>query len=154
MNIHGEIIIDAPREAVFDRLRDAKFFASCVEGVHDLQALDDDHYSAIFETKVAYMRFKFNVTVEVTNAERPDRIEARISGRPLGIVGQLIATSTTTLVDVGSETRVQYSIDAALTGKLGSIGQPVLKAKAREMEQQFTQNIRAAFQDSLGGTGR
>jgi carbon monoxide dehydrogenase subunit G len=154
MNIHGEIIIDAPREAVFDRLRDAKFFASCVEGVHDLQAVDDDHYSAIFETKVAYMRFKFNVTVEVTNAERPDRIEARISGRPLGIVGQLIATSTTTLVDVGSETRVQYSIDAALTGKLGSIGQPVLKAKAREMEQQFTQNIRAAFQDSLGGAGR
>ena len=154
MNIHGEIVIEAPREVVFDKLRDAKFFASCVEGVHDLRAVDDDHYSAIFETKVAYMRFKFDVTVEVTNAERPDRIEARISGRPLGIVGQLIATSTTTLVDVGNETMVQYSIDAALTGKLGSIGQPVLKAKAREMEQQFTQNIRAAFQDSLGGAGR
>jgi hypothetical protein len=36
-------------------------------------------------------------------------------------------------------------VDAALTGKLGSLGQPVLRAKAKEMERQFAERIRAAF---------
>jgi hypothetical protein len=32
-----------------------------------------------------------------------------------------------------------------LTGKLGSLGQPVLRSKAKEMERIFTERIRAAF---------
>ena len=42
-------------------------------------------------------------------------------------------------------TKVSYEIDAALTGKLGSLGQPVLRAKAKEMERQFAARLRAAF---------
>jgi len=32
-----------------------------------------------------------------------------------------------------------------LAGRLGSLGQPVLKAKARDMELQFVERLRAAF---------
>jgi hypothetical protein len=40
---------------------------------------------------------------------------------------------------------VSYEVDAALTGKLGSLGQPVLRAKAKEMERQFALRLRTAF---------
>jgi hypothetical protein len=40
---------------------------------------------------------------------------------------------------------VSYEIEAALTGKLGSLGQPALRAKAKEMERLFAERIRAAF---------
>jgi ATP-dependent protease HslVU (ClpYQ) peptidase subunit len=40
---------------------------------------------------------------------------------------------------------VQYEIEAALTGKLGSLGQPVVRSKAREMERLFAENLRTAF---------
>ena len=40
---------------------------------------------------------------------------------------------------------MSYEIDAALTGKLGSLGQPVLRVKAKEMEKQFAERLRAAF---------
>ena len=43
---------------------------------------------------------------------------------------------------------MSYEVDAALTGKLGSLGQPVLRAKAREMERVFAERMRAAFADS------
>ena len=43
MNISGEITVAAPRAAVFDKLKDAPFFASCVDGVKDLQAIDATH---------------------------------------------------------------------------------------------------------------
>jgi carbon monoxide dehydrogenase subunit G len=145
MKFTGEITIGAPREAVFAKVRDARFFASCVEGVHDLNEIDADHYTAVLETKVAYLKFKFNVAVEVLRADPPAEIEAKIEGTPSGIVGRLTARSLTRLLEDTGGTKVTYEVEAALTGKLGSLGQPVLRAKAKEMERQFAQRMRAAF---------
>ena len=52
MNISGESTVPAPRAAVFDKLKDAPFFASCLEGVKDLKEIDATHYDAVLETKV------------------------------------------------------------------------------------------------------
>jgi carbon monoxide dehydrogenase subunit G len=149
--ISGEITVAAPREAVFKALSDAPFFASCIEGVSDLKETDATHYTAVLETRVAYLRFKFKADVEITKLSPPEKIEAKVEGTPLGIVGRLAATATTLLVESGDKTIIQYSIDATLTGKLGSMGQPVLKSKAKEMEKHFTARLFAAF--AGGGPG-
>ncbi len=145
MNISGEITVPAPRAAVFDKLKDAPFFASCIEGVKDLKEIDATHYDAVLETKVAYMKFSFKVSVEITKLSPPDTIEAKVEGTPIGVVGRLTATSRTHLTESGGQTVVSYSIDSTLAGKLGSIGQPVLKSKAKDMEKKFTERLRAAF---------
>ena len=69
MKFTGELSVKAPRSAVYEKLRDARFFASCVDGVRDLAEIGPDRYSAVFETKVAYMKFSFKVTVELTRAD-------------------------------------------------------------------------------------
>ena len=145
MKFTGDILIEAPRDAVYAKVRDARFFASCIEGVQELNEIDPDHYTAVLETKVAYLKFKFNVAVEVVRADPPSEIEAKVEGTPLGIVGRLTATAVTRLAEEGKETKVSYEIEAALTGKLGSLGQPVLRAKAKEMEKKFAERMRAAF---------
>jgi uncharacterized protein len=145
MKFVGQVRVKAPRAAVFEALRDARFFASCVEGVRDLTEIGSDRYDAMLETKVAYMSFKFKVTVELTRAEPPRAIEAKVEGAPLGMVGRLTATSVTTLSEAGEETVIDYAVDASLTGKLGSLGQPVLRSKAKEMERQFAARLHAAF---------
>jgi uncharacterized protein len=145
MKFTGDFLVEAPREAVYAKVRDARFFASCVEGVQELNEIDPDHYTAVLETKVAYLKFKFNVAVEVVRADPPREIEAKVEGTPLGIVGRLTASSVTRLADEGGGTKVSYEIEAALTGKLGSLGQPVLRAKAKEMERKFAERMRAAF---------
>ena len=107
----------------------------------DLNETAPDTYAAVFETKVAYMKFRFKVTVAVVRAEEPREIEAKVEGTPLGIVGRLTATSLTRLTEAGDETKIDYEVDAALTGKLGSLGQPVLRSKAKEMERQFAARL-------------
>ncbi|MGF7159362.1 hypothetical protein FHS85_000981 [Rhodoligotrophos appendicifer] len=148
MNFSGEITVRATREAVYDALKDAQFFASCVEGVRDLQEVDPTHYTAVMETRVAYIRFKFDVAVEVTRMEPHEVIEAKVEGVPSGIVGRLTGASKAHLEQRGEDTAIAYSIDVSLAGKLGALGQPVLKSKAREMERNFTAKLRAAFEQS------
>jgi uncharacterized protein len=145
MQFSGELTVKAPRDKVYEAVRDARFFASCVEGVNDLQETAPDTYAALFETKVAYMKFRFKVTVQVVRAEAPRQIDAKVEGTPLGIVGRLTATSQTTLSETPDGTKIEYAVDAALTGKLGSLGQPVLRAKAKEMERHFAARLAAAF---------
>lgn len=152
MKFSGELTVTAPRAEVYKALRDARVFASCVEGVRDLEETAPDQYAAVFETRVAYMKFRFKVTVEVTRAEAPREIEAKVEGTPLGIVGRLTATSLTRLgdEDVGGSlgTKISYDVEAALTGKLGALGQPVLRAKAKEMERQFAARLAEKFAGS------
>jgi carbon monoxide dehydrogenase subunit G len=145
MKFDGQLAVQAPREVVFDKLKDARFFASCVEGVRDLQEISPAQYSAVFETRIAYIKFKFQVTVELTQADRPAAIAAKIEGKPHGIVGRLAATSAARFEEANGETVIHYAIEANLTGRLGSIGQPVLKSKAKEMEKKFVENLRAGF---------
>jgi uncharacterized protein len=154
MKFTGEIVIDAAREQVFAKVRDARFFASCVEGVQQLNEIDADHYTAMLQTDVAYLRFKFKVAVTVVRVEPPHEIEAKIEGAPLGIVGRFTASSVTRLAEQNGGTAVSYEIDATLTGKLGSLGQPVMRAKAKEMERQFAERLRAAFAGATSEPGR
>ena len=84
---------------------------------------------------MAYMKFSFKATVELTRIDPPNEIEATVEGMPFGMIGRLTATSVTRLNQIGDETQIIYEIDANLTGKLGSIGQPVLRSKAKEMDK-------------------
>ena len=86
-----------------------------------------------------------NFADTVASLQPPEVIEARVEGRPLGIVGRLTAVTRTWLTQEGAETKITYAVDANLAGKLGSIGQPVLKSKAKDMERKFAERLRAAF---------
>lgn len=148
MKIDGELTVRAPQAAVYDAVQDPRFFASCIDGVQDLTEIDPTHFDAVFETKVAYMKFRFKVSVEVVRKEAPSLMEARIEGTPLGVVGRVTATALTRLSQAGDDTKIEYEIEANITGKLGSLGQPVMKSKAKELEKQFATRLRAKFEQT------
>jgi len=144
MNVSGEFTIAAPRAGVFETIRDPKSFISLVDGIRDLKEIDPTHYEAVFETKIAYLNFRFKGAVEVVRLDI-DEIAAKIEGTPLGVVGRLTAMTKTTLTEAGNETKIAYSVDATLAGKLGSMGQPVMRSKAKDLEKQFVSRLRERF---------
>lgn len=145
MEFTGEIDIPAPREVVFQKLRDARFFASCIEGVSDLEELDEMHYKAVLATRIAYIKFKFALELELIEVSFPTTVVAKSEGKPMGMIGRLTSTARLDLVDKGDACTLKYMIEMALTGKMGSLGQPVMRSKAKEMEKSFAANIRAEF---------
>ena len=146
MLIDGKIEVPANINDVFNRLNDVHFFASCIDGVSDLVELSPNKYSATLETKIAYIRIKFQILVEISESQSPNKIVAKSEGTPMGMVGRLISTSTANLSEINGHTQIDYVIDVSLTGKLGSLGQPVIKSKAKELERQFAKNLNLAFQ--------
>lgn len=147
MKLDGRFRIPAPRDAVFARLNDPQFFASCLEGVNDLHEIDENNYTALLETRIAYINFKFDVSVSIRERIAPERVVVHLEGTPKGMVGRLTSTAVAVLADAegGRETDILYEMEVALTGKLGSLGQPVMKSKAKDMERGFVRRASAAF---------
>lgn len=149
MKFAGEFTVRALRQSVFDRLNDPAFFASCVEGVTDLELIDNENYSATLQTRIAYIKFEFAISVTLLERDVPLRVVAQIRGVPKGVVGRLTALAVAEMDDVNDETVVRYQLEVALAGKLGSIGQPILKSKARQMEHDFIANLNATFPSEI-----
>jgi len=149
MKFTGQLTVQAPRAEVYKAVRDARFFAACVDGVSELTETAPDVYAAVFETKVAYMKFRFKSRVEVVRADQPSEIEAKGRRHSARHCRRLTATALTRLSDAetdgGIGTRIDYEVEAALTGKLGSLGQPVLRSKAKEMERPICRAARRGF---------
>jgi carbon monoxide dehydrogenase subunit G len=99
------------------------------------------------------MTVRFNVTIEILNVDPPEAIEAQISGDAVGVVGHVAATASVRLTDEGDErTRLSYSVEIALTGKLGGIGQPIFQATSVRLAHEFGDNLKKAIEGQRTGT--
>jgi len=148
----GEIIVDVDRETAFNFVEIPEQLARCIPGCSDLREVAPGRFTAVLSSEVSFMKLNFQVVVEVVKIDPPHTIEARIIGRPLGISGQLVGKAELELADVGQgRTIIRHCSDIGLTGKLGSLGQPVFRAKSTEMSTKFAENLKAALEQ---GTGR
>lgn len=150
MKLSGDFTVPAPGDVVFQRINDPVFFASCIDGVSNLTEISPNEYSATLETKIAFIKFRFEIEVKIVEVVEPSKIVAEAVGVPKGVVGRLTSVATAHLEDAADETRITYEIDLGLTGKLGSLGQPVMRSKAKEMERSFIANMNASFAQEEG----
>ncbi|WP_288940840.1 SRPBCC domain-containing protein [uncultured Roseovarius sp.] len=148
MKFTGEFTVPAGREVVFARLQDHALLAECVDGVQEVEPLDERNYKVKLQTRLAYIRIGFTLDVSITEIEAPAFMKITATGKPLGMVGRLSGDATLTLTELEAEgqTLVSYVLDLAVAGKLGSIGQPVFKSKAKEMESSFVEKFNASLE--------
>ena len=143
----GEVTVDVDRAAAFEFARNAQQTAQCIPGCHDLQEISPNRYAAVLTSEVAFMTLSFKVVVEVVKIDPPHAIEATATGDAIKLSGRLVAKASLQFVEAGqNRTLIRYSADVGLTGKLGSLGQPVLKAKSAEFARQFGANLKAAIE--------
>jgi hypothetical protein len=145
----GEFTVAVPQERAFAFISDPFTIAKCIPGCSDLREIAPGKYGAKLTNRVGPISITFDVTVELTKVEPPSAIDAVVSGNAAG--GRLTATATVRLetVDAGT-TKVTYTVDLTLTGKLGGIGQPVFRAKSEELSKKFGANVRAALESAEG----
>jgi uncharacterized protein len=149
----GEILVDVPRTEAFAFVQDAQRLAACIPGCRDLRELGPGRYAAMLTGRVAFMTVRFNVTIEILNVYPPEAIEARIRGDAVGLVGHVAATAAVRLAAESDErTRLGYSTEIALTGKLGGIGQTVFQATSVRLAREFGDNLKTAIEAQRTGT--
>lgn len=157
MKLDQVVTIAASPDVVWDLLMDIPRVAACVPGAGAVEAVGPDRWQGIVQVKVGPIALALAGRLVVTQRDAETRIAAmRVDGADPRIGGAVTANMTMTLVAEAEDppvTRLQITTDAQIMGRLGDLGQPIIKRKADDLMRDFARNVAAALATPPGSTG-
>ncbi len=150
MDMTGESRIPAPRQRVWEALNDPAVLQQCIPGCEELQKLSDTELTAKVTAKVGPVKARFGGKVTLSDLDPPNgyKITGEGSG---GAAGFAKGGATVRLTDDGDATRLSYTVEAHVGGKLAQIGSRLIDATARKMADDFFRRFSAAVGGAEAG---
>jgi carbon monoxide dehydrogenase subunit G len=144
MELTGEQTIPAPREQVWTALNDPEILKRCIPGCQDIQKVSDTELTAKVGLAVGPVKATFNGRVTLSDLDPPNGYKISGEGQG-GVAGFGRGSAVVRLADDPAGTRLSYSADAAVGGKLAQIGSRLVEATARKLADEFFTRFAAEF---------
>ncbi len=144
MLISSNFIIDAQPSHVFDTLLDPKVLIKCIQGCQELERLDETHYRGRITNEVAHVKFNARFVAEITELKHPSYIQAVLNGEDRHLGSSIKVTIALTLEQTEAGTAVGYQMEIALWGKLGRLGESIVRRRSLEFERDFIAELSRA----------
>jgi carbon monoxide dehydrogenase subunit G len=136
MELSGDILIGAPRQQVWAGLNDPDILTRCIPGCEGMEATSPTERTARVAVKVGPVRARFVGHIRMEDI-RPDQgCVLRFQGSG-GAAGMAKGHSRVELADEAGGTRLRYTAQASIGGKLGQVGGRMIDAAAKQMADQF-----------------
>jgi len=136
MDMSGEYVIAAPRQAVWEALNDPEILKQCIPGCESVDKTSDTSFEAKVTAKVGPVRAKFSGKVNMSDIDPPNGYT--ISGEGTGgAAGFAKGGAKVALSDDPEGTKLEYSVDATVGGKLAQIGSRLIDSTAKKMANDF-----------------
>lgn len=152
MELAGEQLIHAPKQQVWDALNDPDMLLKCIPGCEELTNTNENEMQARLMAKVGPVRARFTGKVNITDQTPPDNYTLHFEGSG-GAAGIASGQSVVTLHEEGTSTRLHYTVQASVGGKLGQVGGRLIDASAKKMAAEFfrsfNENITSPDTDSI-----
>jgi len=142
--------VNAAADAVWDFLLDPTRLAACIPGCESLQVEDATTYRVRLTVKVGFLSTRQDLRMEIVEAEPPRRLVSEGRGEDSRLGSRVEVRTSLELSPAGDgATAVAYASDVTVLGRLGSIGDAVMKVKARELAGVFAQNVKTALEGGV-----
>ena len=143
MKFESTITVPAQREAVWDVLMDLSRVGRSFPGVEDLEALDDGSYRGTMKVRVGPVSLRIAGTIQILERDRDQwSASMRVEGGDRRVGGGVRGTLDLSLNEVSAnQTEVAMSSEVTFIGKLGELGQTVIRRKADSVIQDFASNL-------------
>jgi carbon monoxide dehydrogenase subunit G len=151
MLISGKFTLEAPIQQVWDMLLKPEIVASCMPGCEELKAIDEKNFMATVKQKVGPISaiFRFTTTLEETNP--PTYAKSVGKGEELNKAGTITHETTINLKEtLPGEVEVSYESKVRIVGRLATFGDRIMRAKAKEVEEEFTKALKKKLLEQKG----
>jgi 2-furoyl-CoA dehydrogenase large subunit len=132
----GESVVDAPAQQVWNMLLDPATLQAVIPGCHNVQKISDTHFRADVTLGIGPVKGRYRADVELSDLDPPNAVT--LGGTAEGALGFGSGEGRITLrpLDNGG-TAIRYVYEAAIGGKVASIGGRLLDGAARVIIGQF-----------------
>ena len=141
-----EFTVEAAPETVWDFLLDPQRVAPCLPGCESVEIESATTYKVRLTVKVGFLSTTQNLKVELVESDRPRHLVSVARGEDRKLASQVEVRNTLDLTPASpGATLVRYRSDVRVLGRLGSVGDAVMKVKAKQVAADFAANVRAAI---------
>jgi uncharacterized protein len=145
INFGGDFTVPRRPDEVYTFLTDPNRFAPLLPDFQSLKVQDDKNFNVRVNVGVSYIRGTADVKLELVEAQRPQRAQYKGRGSMAG--GNVDLTAGFDLEDASGGTRVRWSGNAQIFGRLTSMAGGLLEPLARKNVQKLIDGL----QKALGG---
>jgi 2-furoyl-CoA dehydrogenase large subunit len=131
----GSAQVAAPPETVWAMLLDPATLQAVIPGCHGVEKLSDTHFRADVTIGIGPVKGRYRAEVMLSNLDAPRAVT--LGGVAEGTLGFGNGEGRITLTPEDAGTVVHYEYDAAIGGKVASIGGRLLDGAARVIIGQF-----------------
>ena len=150
MLMEGRFILKAPIQKVWDTLLEPETLLSCIPGAEKIERIDERTYDCVIKQKVGPISVTFKFKSVITKSEPPRHIEVEGEGEDIGKAGHFMQKSVVDLREISEkEVEVAYKTDAMIVGKLAMFGDRIMRAKAKKVEEEFTQALQEKLKNAV-----
>jgi len=143
MIIEGSFTVDAPIDKLFDFMLKPESIMTCIPGTESVRIIDEKSYECIVKQKVGIITAKLKFVNRMTKVEKPTHLEIQGEGEDVTKLGHFKNKTTVDLKEVSPGTvEVKYASDVSIVGKLAMFGDRIMRAKAKDVEKDFTKNLK------------
>ena len=146
MELTGDIVIAAARARVWAALNDPEVLAACIPGCEAVEVVGPLEKTARVMIKVGPVRARFAGRIVLADVIEAERCSMSFEGSG-GAAGMARGQSEVQLSDEsapdGLHTRLRYTVQASVAGRLGQVGGRMIDAAAKQMADQFFGAFRA-----------
>ena len=119
----------------------------CVPGCEKVEVIDDKTYRVTVKVKIAFISVTFNMDVQITEMNPPSHLETLATKQEKSLTSNIKAKNVLDLTNLSeSETEVSYRSEVSLFGKLGTMGQSVVKGKAKQLGKEFAEAVKSRLE--------
>lgn len=145
MELTGDILINASRSKVWAALNDPEVLTRSIPGCEGVEVTSPTERDVRLAVKVGPVRAKFVGKIRMEDIRPDEGCTLHFQGSG-GAAGMASGKSTVSLADEAEGTRLCYTAEAAVAGKLGQVGGRMIDSAAKQMADQFF----TAFNQQLG----
>ena len=138
--------VEAAPERVWDFLLDPVRLGGCVPGCAGIEVESERTYRMRLVVKVGFLSTTQDMRMTITELTPPRRLAAVGHGEDSKLGSQVDVRSTLDLEPAGTGTEVRYRSEVKVLGRLGSVGDAVMRVKAGQLAGEFAARVRAAME--------
>jgi carbon monoxide dehydrogenase subunit G len=142
MILDGKIDLDVPVQKAWDFLIDITKFSTCLPGIDEVKQVDDKTFDGIISATVGPISGKFNFRSTIVESNPPEQMVVRTEGTDSVTKSAVNADMTVDLRRISdTKSQMDYKADVKIKGRLGILGDMVLRATATLILQEFTKRL-------------
>ncbi|MGE4062353.1 MAG: CoxG family protein [Rhodospirillaceae bacterium] len=136
MDMTGDYLIPASRDAVWTALNDLSVLKEAIPGCDSIEWISDHEIDAVVTAKIGPVKASFKGLITLSDLDPPRAYTIRGEGKG-GAAGFAKGGARVRLEQEPDGTRLIYTVEASVGGKIAQVGGRLITSAAKKLADEF-----------------